>query len=62
MKFEVIDNTGKTVMVTSYSEYIPTKEQINLMTKAGYKFKMDGKVLSKKAIDDLLASIKKGIK
>lgn len=53
MKFEVINPDGETVFNTESKKCIPTKSQIESMAKAGYKFKLDGKAISKKKLDDM---------
>lgn len=60
MKFEVINEKGKTDMNTEYVCYIPTKSEITSMQKNGYKFKIDGKIATKKMIDELLSSKRGG--
>lgn len=52
MKFEIINQEGKTVMQTEFAECIPDKEIINSMMKNKYKFKIDGKITTKKKIDE----------
>ncbi len=53
MKFEVINQDKKVVMYCSSIECIPDEDEILSMTKAGYKFKIDGKIVSKKQIIEL---------
>lgn len=53
MKFEVVNDKNKTVMQTTDVSCIPNKEILNSMISAGYKLKLDGKILSKKAINEL---------
>lgn len=52
-KFEVINPDGETVFNTESKKCIPTKSQIESMAKAGYKFKLDGKSISKKKLEDM---------
>lgn len=59
MKFEVINPFGKIVSNTEYEERIPDKEQIESMLKAGYKFKLNGKHLSRKELNNFLLSIRR---
>lgn len=54
MVFEVINKDGNTVMNTGHIQCIPTKSEITSMQKNGYKFKIDGKMATKKKIDELL--------
>ena len=60
MKFEVINEKGKTDMHTEHLCYIPTKTEIISMQRNGYKFKIDGKMATKKMIDELLSSKRGG--
>ncbi len=60
MIFEVVNKDGKTEMNTEYIQYIPTKSQMASMSKVAYKFKIDGKITTKKRIDELLSG-KEGI-
>ena len=53
MKFEVINDKGKTVYYTYETKDIPNHEDMNSMIEAGYKFKIDGKAASKKKIEEL---------
>lgn len=48
MKFEVINDKGCTVMSTLYPLCIHEDDQLSSMMKAGYRFKIDGKIVSKK--------------
>lgn len=51
-KFEVVrSNDGVTVMYTEDSSCI-TKEEVECLASAGYKFKLDGKIISKQAVKD----------
>ena len=54
MKFEVINDKNKTVYYTYSEKAIPCKEHLNSMSKAGYKFKIDGKIASKKKVEELI--------
>lgn len=54
MKFEVINDKNKTVYYTHKEQDIPCKEQLASMIDAGYKFKIDGKVASKKKVEELI--------
>ena len=46
MIFEVVNDKNKTVMSTTYVSCIYDKDILNSMSKAGYKFKLDGKVIT----------------
>lgn len=54
MNFEVINEKNNVVFNTPQKECIPSKQAINTMLKIGYKFKIDGKALTKKQINELL--------
>ena len=54
MKFEIVNEKGVVVFNTEYNECIPTKQQIDDMSKAGYKFKIDGKNATKKKVLELI--------
>ena len=43
MKFEVINSNSSTLMQTETWVCIPDEETLKSMSKAGYKFKLDGK-------------------
>lgn len=53
MKFEVINDKGQTVMATTSTSCIPNKDILESMSKAGYKFKVNGKVITKKQLLEL---------
>lgn len=53
MKFETIKD-NKTLFYTFDKTCMPPLPQINLMFKAGYKFKIDGKNATKKFIEQIL--------
>ena len=57
MKFEVINDKNKTVMQTSHMSCIPDKNTLNLMQKAGYKFKLDGKMITIKKLSDKIKEV-----
>lgn len=54
MKFEVLNSKQKVVMYTTDISCIPNKDTLNAMLNAGYKFKLDGEILSKKAISEFI--------
>lgn len=54
MIFEVINDKGKTVMNTNDLSCIPNKKQLLEMSTSGYKFKIDGKVISKNKIIEII--------
>lgn len=59
MKFEVIDDENNIVMTTNSYECLPTQSEINSMIKSRHRIRIDGKIASKKKIDDLFLK-KKG--
>lgn len=52
MKFEVINDKGQVVMTTTSENCIPDKDDIESMSKSGYKFRIDGKVVTKKKLSE----------
>lgn len=54
MKFEVTNDKGVTVMHCNAASCLPTVDEISSMAKAGYRFKLDGKNISKKKAVELL--------
>ena len=60
LKFEVVDDKNKTVYFTHTISGIPQKEHLSAMSNAGYKFKIDGRVVSKKRIEEMLKQKIKG--
>lgn len=61
MKFEVVNIQNKVVMSTEYEECVPNKEQCEHMLKAGYKFRLDNAILTKKKLDVFLKLIEENI-
>ena len=49
MTFQIFNSAGNCVLVTEYESCIPY-EDLDAMSKAGYKFKIDGKAVPKNAI------------
>lgn len=54
MKFEVVNSNGKTVMQCSSVSCIPDNTQLSLMTKAGYKFKIDNKIVNQSKVKEFI--------
>ena len=54
MKFEIINSNGKIVFNTMDESCLTTKGEINSMTKVGYKFKIDGKSITKKKLEEII--------
>ena len=57
MKFEVINDKNIIVMNTTSIYCIPNKEMLILMSKAGYRFRLDGKIITTKKLNDMLKEI-----
>lgn len=57
MTLLTIDMFGKSKARYNNIETFPTKEEILSMAKAGYKFKIDGKIVSKNQIESIRKSI-----
>lgn len=53
MKFQVINDKGIGVMETHFASCMPDGAQLASMSKAGYKFKIDGKAVSIKKIKEV---------
>ena len=53
MTLLTIDMFGKPKAAYKHIEVFPTKEEILSMSKAGYKFKLDGKTVSKNQIETI---------
>lgn len=54
MLFEIYSEKGRRLFYTTSEECLPPKEQINSMSKAGYKFKLDNKTVTIKKIKEQL--------
>lgn len=50
MKFEIYDDKNKTVFRCNEKNCFPTVSEINSMSKAGYKFRLDDKSINKKKL------------
>lgn len=61
MKFEIFNEKNKVVFNTQEKQCLPDKHQINTMIKIGYKFKIDGKLLTKKQLTELINNKEKNI-
>lgn len=57
MIFEVINDKNKTVMSTTSLSCIPDKKILDSMLMAGYKFKLDGKLITIKKLNEILKEI-----
>lgn len=52
MKFEVVNRDGQVVMWTDSVDCIPAPNELDVMTSAGYRYKIDGKIVSKSKITE----------
>ena len=57
MKFEVVNDKNKTVMSTTSWSCVYDKDILNSISKAGYKFKLDGKAITLKKLNEKLKEI-----
>lgn len=53
MRFEVINDKGATVMHTSVESCFPDEDELAMMNRAGYKFKVDGKAVTMKKLKEM---------
>lgn len=53
MKFEVVNDRGRTIMSCTTASCVPDDEQLSSMAKAGYKFKIDGKTVNIKKVKEI---------
>ena len=58
MKFEVINDKNQTIMQTSSANCIPDRSMLNLMSKSGYKFRIDGKIATVKKVIETIKGVK----
>jgi hypothetical protein len=58
MKFEVINDKNIPVMSTIYASCIPSSDAISSMSKAGYRFRLDGKIMSVKKLNEQIKEFK----
>lgn len=54
MKFEIFNDKGKREFYTYEKECIPPKHEIDVMSKNGWKFKLDDKVISKTKLNEMI--------
>ena len=57
MKFEVVNDKNRTVMSTTSWSCVYDKDTLNSISKAGYKFKLDGKAITLKKLNEKLKEI-----
>ena len=58
MKFEVINDKNKPVMSTTSLSCIYDKDTLKSISKAGYKFRVDGKIITLKKLIEKLGEVK----
>ena len=58
MKFEVFNDYGKRISVTKHKECIPSREIAESMLSNRYKIKIDGKIATKKMLDEICPKTK----
>ncbi len=54
MKFEIFNDKGKREFYTYDNECIPSKWEIDIMSKNGWKFKLDDKFISKTKLNEMI--------
>ena len=54
MNFEVLNDKNKVVMHTDFLSCVPKVDILTLISRAGYKFRLDGKAVSLKKLKDYL--------
>ena len=54
MLFEIFNDKDTRVFITHYESCIPEKSDIDSMLKSGHKFRLDSKLLTKKALNELI--------
>ena len=54
MEFEVINDKNRTVMNTMSKSCLPDKKLLISMSKNGYKFRLNGKMVTVKKLNDKL--------
>ena len=58
MKFEVINSNGHVVMNTDMIECVPALDELNAMSNAGYRYKVDGKIVAKSKVIEAVGGSK----
>ena len=53
MKFQVINSVGDSIFCTYFPSCLPSNNQLDLMVETGCKFKVDGKIVSKKKVKEI---------
>lgn len=53
MKFEVINDKGVAVMQTGSESCVPNEDELVIMNRAGYRFKVDGKIVTMKKLKEI---------
>lgn len=60
MKFEVVNDKNRTMMSTVYWSCVYNEDTLRSISKSGYKFKLDGKIISLKKLIEKLKEIDGG--
>lgn len=58
MRYEVIDTSGQVVFWTEHIECVPSSDQLDAMTSAGYRHKVDGKIVAKSKVIEAVGADK----
>ena len=58
MKFEILTDKDQVVMTTTSANCIPDVNIISYMSKANYKFKLNGKIITKKKLEEFICTLK----
>lgn len=53
MRFEVVNDKGTVIMQTETKSCIPDEDELSIMSKAGYKFKLEGKTVTMKKLKEI---------
>ena len=62
MRFEVINSESTTLMQTTTWLCIPDKPMLTSMAKAGYRFKLDGRIITPKKLDEKMKELDEKMK
>lgn len=57
MHFEIINDKNKTMMSTESATCIPDKNMLDSISRAGYRFKLNGKIITIKKLNEQLKEI-----
>lgn len=54
MNFEVLNDKNQVIMHTDFINCVPEVQILTLISKSGYKFRLDGKIVTLKKLKDYL--------